>query len=299
MRSSTTSAAKATTAAQTANCLNCGTALTGPFCSHCGQRAIGAYPTVAEMIGDAWEELSGWDGRLARTARILLRRPGALTVEALEGRRVRYVSPVRLYLLASLVYFLCAVAVPNLRSIEPVQLPGSSEQVIKVDATGRLVGLTGEQRAQALKNLERAPWWTQAMMRPILLDPEGFRQRYVQILPRVLFVLVPVFAGIVALFYRRRPFPQHLVFAVHLHTVIFIVLTLRELSQLARSALVLDIVEFAATVTIAGYGLIAFRRVYRESWWRVLPKALGIAFIYGIVGVIAMLATTIWVVAFN
>lgn len=251
------------------------------------------------MIGDAWEELSGWDGRLARTARILLRRPGALTVEALEGRRVRYVSPVRLYLLASLVYFLCAVAVPNLRSIEPVQLPGSSEQVIKVDETGRLVGLTGEQRAQALKNLERAPWWTQAMMRPILLDPEGFRQRYVQILPRVLFVLVPVFAGIVALFYRRRPFPQHLVFAVHLHTVIFIVLTLRELSQLARSALVLDIVEFAATVTIAGYGLIAFRRVYRESWWRVLPKALGIAFIYGIVGVIAMLATTIWVVAFN
>ena len=59
----------------------------GRFCGRCGQRAIGAYPSVREMAGDAWRELSGWDGRFARTVRILLRRPGALTVEAMEGRR--------------------------------------------------------------------------------------------------------------------------------------------------------------------------------------------------------------------
>lgn len=251
------------------------------------------------MIGDAWEELSGWDGRLARTLHALLQHPGALTVETLEGRRVRYLSPVRLYLLASLVYFVGAVAVPNLRSIEPVRLPGSDSEVIRMDPSGRLVGLTGEQREQALQNLERAPWWAQAVMRPILLDPEAFRLRYLQTLPRVLFVLVPVFAAIVALFYRRRPFPQHLVFAVHLHTMVFIVLTLRELSQLARSAVLLEIVEFAATVTIAGYSLIAFRRVYRESWWRVIPKAFGIALLYAVVGVTTLMAATIWVVAFN
>lgn len=282
-----------------AACLNCGTTLEGPFCSRCGQRAIGAYPTVSDMIGDAWQELSGWDGRLARTVRLLLLRPGALTVEAMEGRRVRYVSPVRLYLLASLAYFLCAVSVPNLRTIEPVHLPGSDEEVIRMDPSGRLVGLTGEQREQALKNLERAPWWAQAVMRPVLLDPEAFRLGFMERLPRVLFVLVPVFAGIVALFYWRRPFPQHLVFAVHLHAVIFIVLTLRELSQLTRSAVILDIFELAATATIVAYSLIAFRRVYRESWWRVLPKAIGIAFVYAIAGITALLATTIWVVAFN
>lgn len=286
-------------AAPPANCLNCGTALGGPFCSTCGQRAIGSYPTVAEMIGDAWEELSGWDGRVARTVRTLLRHPGALTVEAMEGRRVRYVSPVRLYLLASLVYFLCAIAVPNLRSIEPVKLPGSDSEVIRMDPSGHLVGLTGEERAEALKNLERAPWWAQAVMRPILLDPEAFRLRYLQTLPRVLFVLVPVFAGIVALFYWRRPFPEHLVFAVHLHTVIFIVLTLRELSQLARSAVVLDVAQLAATLGIAAYSLIAFRRVYRESWWRIVAKAFGIAFLYAIAGMTTLLAATIWVVAFN
>jgi Protein of unknown function (DUF3667) len=250
------------------------------------------------MAGDAWQELSGWDGRLARTVRTLLRRPGALTVETMEGRRARYVSPVRLYLIASLIYFLCAAAVPNLRSIQPVRLPGSDSDVIRMNGSGQLIGLSGEERAEALKNLERAPWWAQAVMRPILLDPEGFRLGYVQTLPRVLFVLVPVFAAIVALFYRRRRFPQHLVFAVHLHAVIFIVLTIRELSQLTRSPVVLDIFELGATVAIIAYSLIAFRRVYRERWWRVVPKAFGIAVIYGIAGVTAMVLTMIWVVAF-
>ena len=76
-------------------CLNCGEPLSGPFCSKCGQRAIPAYPTLRELAGDAWQELSGYDGRVVRTFRSLMRRPGALTLEVLEGHRARYVSPVR------------------------------------------------------------------------------------------------------------------------------------------------------------------------------------------------------------
>ena len=53
-------------------CLNCGASLRGAFCSECGQRAIAPYPTVREMLGDAWQELSGYDGRFARTFRTLL-----------------------------------------------------------------------------------------------------------------------------------------------------------------------------------------------------------------------------------
>ena len=66
-------------------CLNCGEPLSGPFCSKCGQRAIPAYPTLRELVGDAWQELSGYDGRVLRTFRHLMRWPGALTLEVLEG----------------------------------------------------------------------------------------------------------------------------------------------------------------------------------------------------------------------
>ena len=76
-------------------CLNCGADLHGAFCADCGQRAVPANPTIAELAGDAWQELSGYDGRIAATFKGLLR-PGLLTVDYLQGRRARYLSPIRL-----------------------------------------------------------------------------------------------------------------------------------------------------------------------------------------------------------
>jgi hypothetical protein len=281
-------------AASPANCLNCGALLDGAFCSRCGQRAIAPYPTVREMIGDAWQELSGYDGRFARTFRMLLGRPGALTIETLEGRRAPYIGPVRLYLVASVVYFVCAAAVPNLRTPAPAVMPGPGDP-ITIDATGR-TEMSPELRDRALQRLQRAPWWAQMILRPAIVDPAAFRRRFVETLPRVLFALVPVFAAIVALFYRRRRFAQHLIFAIHLHATIFIVLTVRELSQLARSLIVLRVFEIGAAAGIVAYGLLAFRSVYGESWLRILVKWVGIAAIYSVAGVTALVVTLLWAV---
>src|SRR5256885_655518 len=110
----------------------------GPFCAVCGQRDIPPYPSVRELAVDAMSEFSGWDGRLASTLRALFQRPGMLTHEFLEGRRVRYISPLRLYLMTSLVYFVIAAAAPNLRlgagkvsvcgiSVGATTAPGQSE----------------------------------------------------------------------------------------------------------------------------------------------------------------------------
>jgi hypothetical protein len=81
-------------------CLNCGTPLSGPFCSSCGQRAVPQNPTVAELTNDAWQELSGYDGRIMATVRGLLR-PGQLTSTYLAGRRAHFLPPLRIYLIVS------------------------------------------------------------------------------------------------------------------------------------------------------------------------------------------------------
>jgi uncharacterized protein DUF3667 len=93
-------------------CLNCGASLDGPFCAHCGQRALPPHPTTRELAGDAYQELVGWDGKVADTIRLLLRHPGELTRRMLDGQRSRYISPVRLYLTCSVLYFLAVAAVP-------------------------------------------------------------------------------------------------------------------------------------------------------------------------------------------
>jgi 16S rRNA U516 pseudouridylate synthase RsuA-like enzyme len=96
-------------------CLNCGATLAGRFCADCGQRDVPPRPTVRELAGDAYGELVGWDGRLARTLALLLRSPGTLIREILDGRRSAYISPVRLYLACSLLYFLGGVGGPRAR----------------------------------------------------------------------------------------------------------------------------------------------------------------------------------------
>lgn len=270
-------------------CLNCGAQLRGRFCAACGQRAIPPYPTVREMAADAWHEFSGWDGRFVRTIRTLLH-PGALTVEVLEGRRARHVSPLRLYLLASLLYFLVAAAIPNVRPPAPVQVPGASRTI---DLTGPI---TAEERTVAREQIQRAPWWARALMMPMLEDPQRQIGEFRANLPRALFVLVPVYAVILNLFYWRRRFTQHLVFALHLHAAIFIALVVPQLANATRSLPVVRVVGTLVLGALAIYTLLAFRRVYRESWPSILAKSAGILALYLASLTVAVFATYAWTV---
>jgi uncharacterized protein DUF3667 len=273
-------------------CLNCGAPLNGPFCSGCGQRVIPAYPTIREMAGDAWEELSGYDGRFVRTFKLLLRRPGALTLEVLEGRRARYISPVRIYLVASVLYFLAAVISPTL---SPPRSAQTTNGGFRIDlSTNDAALLTPEQRKRALEDLESAPWWLAPVLRSALTSPVDFRTRFLANLPRVLFALVPVYAGIVALFYRRRRFLVHLIFALHLHTAVFAALTVAQLSNLSRSVAFASACGLIAFGFIVIYSLLAFRRVYSESWAWTLTKSVAVGVLYLVAGLSGLAVTFAW-----
>jgi hypothetical protein len=89
-----------------AHCRNCATALTGQYCSRCGQRAGVRMITLWELIRDVFGDLFELDSRLWRSLLPLLARPGHLTREYLEGRRVRYMPPFRMYLVLSVIFFL-------------------------------------------------------------------------------------------------------------------------------------------------------------------------------------------------
>ena len=272
-------------------CLNCGEPLRGPFCSTCGQRAIPAYPTLRELAGDAWQELSGYDGRVVRTFRSLMRRPGALTLEVLEGHRARYVSPVRVYLVASVIYFLVSAASPNvIKPPAPVRSPGNFNVDLS-NPEAAVGGLTPEERAEIQKSIDGSPWWVRPVLQSAVADPAAFQRRLLQNLPRALFALVPVFAGILALFYRRRPFSQHLIFALHVHAVIFLSLTVREAADFTRSVAVVGIVGASVLVFQTVYVLRAFKAVYRERWGTIVLKSAGVGAIYGIACLVGLIVT--------
>jgi hypothetical protein len=89
-------------------CGNCGTPLLGPHCYACGQPVKGLVRHFTSIAGDFLDSVFNFDARTPRTLWPLFVRPGFLTREYFEGRRVRYVSPVRLFFFLAIVAFLIA-----------------------------------------------------------------------------------------------------------------------------------------------------------------------------------------------
>ena len=87
-------------------CANCGAALMGPVCHVCGQHADLYKRPVWSLIGASISDMFALDGRVARTLTAMMAFPGRVTRDYLKGRRGRYIPPFRLYLIASLAFFL-------------------------------------------------------------------------------------------------------------------------------------------------------------------------------------------------
>ena len=87
-------------------CENCGAIVPDRFCTTCGQLASDFHRPFWELISGSLADVFSLDGRLVRTLPMLMLRPGRLTRNYLDGQRARYVPPFRMFLLASLVFFL-------------------------------------------------------------------------------------------------------------------------------------------------------------------------------------------------
>ncbi len=100
-------------------CQNDGTVLTGDYCHTCGQRADEPRRVFIGLVQDVFVDTLAIDGKLARTIGLLLWRPGVLATRYLNGKRVSYSPPFRLYLFASVFFFIAAFWIADFGNIEP------------------------------------------------------------------------------------------------------------------------------------------------------------------------------------
>lgn len=86
------------------HCENCHAPLQGEFCHQCGQSIHSPVRHAGHAIEEVFESFWHLDGRLFRTLRDLLV-PGRTTLEYLAGHRQRYLPPLRLFVIMSLLAF--------------------------------------------------------------------------------------------------------------------------------------------------------------------------------------------------
>ncbi|MCY3885300.1 MAG: DUF3667 domain-containing protein [Gammaproteobacteria bacterium] len=86
-------------------CDNCNLEVVGRFCPICGQNDRNYERSLWRVIGDILREQFDFHSRATRTIRTLVLRPGQLAVEFKSNRRASYVTPIRMYLFSSLLFF--------------------------------------------------------------------------------------------------------------------------------------------------------------------------------------------------
>jgi hypothetical protein len=148
-------------------CLNCGKPLLGSHCYACGQPVKGLVRQFSSIVGDFLDSVFEYDSRTLNTIGPLLYRPGHLSTEYFAGRRVRYVSPVRLFVFLCLVsFFVLQFTVDtDVATVEREAGPFAEAQTadeVERRRTERdaalqaaLQSITGEHGAQARERIER------------------------------------------------------------------------------------------------------------------------------------------------
>src|SRR6266581_4757745 len=147
------------------HCENCGAPLQGHWCAKCGQPAIDYRRSFRHVIADLLDEFLNWDSKFFATIGLLLVRPWKLTNQFLAGHRVRYVNPLRLYLLASILFFFAVNYGARGLHVEPGKLGPKDRAELEADLKkGNLPPAAREE----LEALLREP---QAQASPGLISP--------------------------------------------------------------------------------------------------------------------------------
>lgn len=89
------------------HCENCHEPLHGKYCYACGQSVISPVRHASHALEEVFESFWHLDGRIFRTLRDLMA-PGRVAVNYLAGHRARYVAPLRLFVILSVVTFFVA-----------------------------------------------------------------------------------------------------------------------------------------------------------------------------------------------
>ena len=285
----------------TDRCPNCGSEQVEQYCAACGQRAGDLRTPISEFLGEAVDEVFSLDSRVWRTLIALFRRPGLLTADYWRGRRARFVTPLRLYLLVSFVAFLFLVFVaPNsvldatgTNPWAPLRI-GSGPAPFDLPARAAPVPDRVAENDDPPSGGDDPGWYSQHLLRPALEAPERAQRLFHQRLQWTVFAQVPLFALWLRLLYRRRErfFVPHLVFALHFHTLAFVLLVAGTAGTLILGTQVPSVIAYLAVLTML---FLSLRRVYAEGVLKTLVKQTALVFVHAwavLFGLMALLTVT-------
>lgn len=234
------------------SCVTCGTELAGEYCHACGERILREPLSLLRFVGELLGEALDADGRIVKTVRLLVFRPGGLTVEYLEGRRKPYLGPAAVFVVMNVLFFF----VQPLASVNTftASLQSQTSWYPYSPWAERVVSTHLEESGRDRASYSR--------------EFDVVSDRYARTL---IFIQVPLFALGVMLVQvtKRRYFVEHLVYATHFFAALLLAGVLASVCIYIYWQLGLGNqfnLEIPLILFIMGYASLSLRAVYGDGW---------------------------------
>lgn len=302
--------------AHRSHCQNCEAPLSGPYCQQCGQHDVDYHKSIGPLAEDALEGFLHFDGKFFKSVKYLFLRPGFLTLEFIAGRRTRYAHPLRFYIFASFIFFAAGVlTTQKAKPKDPAEAKADAQDEAKeakdaVDEAVAKVRANPELKDNALVKtaLEGAApsgpsskWgWLNTKIKSVSnaegnLDKKALSREIAHLLPTMLFLCMPLLALVLKVVYFRRGrlYIEHIIFALHVMTLIFLASLMSDLAK-AMAELIGEgtgqFVAFASFCLTAWLVFRSFRVVYGQGKAKTLLKLSLVTCAYGIILLLGMAA---------
>lgn len=283
-------------------CRNCGAPLSARYCGACGQRALDPDERrLGHLLRDAFGALTNLDGRAWRTFIALLFRPGQLSRDYIAGRRIFWLSPIAVFLLANLLFFLSPPISDFTLQFEDqvtgeVILRANEGQTVSPQLEALLRGWRGPVysplASELVKGRVEARDAAARAENPSTgsYSVSSYRDAYNAVSSETGKLLIglhiPFMAlALAALFPARRLlFADHFVVALHMFSFFIIaqqllMLPLRIASELTDASWVsagFSYVVLTGLLVFAAYMVFAIRAIYAAAWWRVALSSVAL-----------------------
>lgn len=266
---------------------------------------------------DVADDQFGLDRKLPRTLKALFFKPGLLTREYMAGRIARYIPPFRLYLFASVLFFVLLsflsrqsdwaeraardihrdLAADSARAAGVAPDTAGSNDGLKVEFTVGGAAWYDTTKVRVNTPSESLNRKMKSNLNALARMPPNVAMRMVtdtmiEELPKVMFLLLPVFALLLKLLYvrRKRYYIEHFIFSLHFHAFAFALFTLVLITRL-------DPLFMLAGIALAVYLLIAMKRVYEQGAVKTFMKWLMLGFVYFLLVAAGTSLAMVWALA--
>ncbi|MCE3290167.1 MAG: hypothetical protein K0R83_2179 [Caulobacter sp.] len=292
-------------------CDDCGVPLIGRYCHACGEDSQPPRRELKALLKDGLDNVFSFTEHVPATARDLVLDPGRILRGLRDGDRKRYLTPFKLYVSASVVFFLfLAISGVSLMQFEVRRTGGPISVTQLADGTAEMKGFYIQARTLMPEGRTKPDPQVAATLKKAAaeLPDEGNRSFIAAVLlavekpqlinddiatwaPRALWLLMPLYALMIWPLYRRGTLAvDHFIFSLWGHTTLYLLMILGGLWNLALPKIGLGLVLLA----YQAYLTVGLKTYYGRSWVGAVVKGGLISAAYTVVWLALSFVFFLW-----